>query len=196
VNTASRLQSVCQPGQVAVGEATHEATEGVFVYEELGPVTVKGKARPLAIWRPVAPRSRSALDVRDRPTTPFVGRSEELSKLRSAYRRAVAESSVQLVTVTGEPGSGKTRLIDELASFIDELPELVRWREGRCLPYGEGISFWALGEIVKADAGILETDGGPGPWLAGPGVSGQVEPPPVLARDGRGGPGRGRRTDR
>ena len=71
----------------------------------------------------------------------------------------VGESEIQLVTVTGEPGVGKTRLLGELRSWVDDRPELVYWRQGRCLPYGDGITFWALGEIVKAHAGILESDG-------------------------------------
>src|SRR5213079_3262603 len=69
------------------------------------------------------------------------------------------ESSLQLVTMTGEPGVGKTRLIAEFSRFVDNRPEIVWWRQGRCLPYGEGITFWALGEFVKAHAGILESDG-------------------------------------
>ena len=79
--------------------------------------------------------------------------------LHGLYRRAVREESVQLVIVTGEPGVGKSRLVRELFSFVDRQPDLVGWRQGRCLPYGDGIAFWALGEIVKAEAGILESDG-------------------------------------
>ena len=65
---------------------------------------------------------------------------------------------MQLVTVVGEPGIGKSRLVTELRTALDERPDIVTWRHGRCLPYGEGITFWALGEIVKAEAGILESD--------------------------------------
>ena len=65
---------------------------------------------------------------------------------------------MQLVTVVGEPGLGKSRIVAELFGYIDDQPELITWRQGRCLPYGEGITFWALGEIVKAHAGILESD--------------------------------------
>ena len=68
------------------------------------------------------------------------------------------ESTIQLVTVTGEPGVGKTRLLAEFRGWVDARPELVYWRQGRCLPYGDEITFWALGEIVKAHAGILESD--------------------------------------
>src|SRR3989442_13092521 len=93
-----------------------------------------------------------------RQALPSVGRGDEWFTLKAPSRRALRESSVQLVTVTGEPGVGKSRLLAEFRSYIDELPEIVRWRQGRCLPYGEGITFWALSEIVKAQAGILEAD--------------------------------------
>ncbi|MFB3739457.1 MAG: AAA family ATPase, partial [Candidatus Velamenicoccus archaeovorus] len=158
VNTASRLLRIAGAGETLVGEPTYRATEHAFAYEEREAVRVKGKAEPLAAWRAVEPRSRFGVDLRPRPETPFIGRREERSLLEGAFRRAVTGSSVQLVTVTGEPGVGKTRLIQELGSFVDEYPDLIRWRQGRCLPYGEGISFWALSEIVKAEAGILESD--------------------------------------
>ena len=78
--------------------------------------------------------------------------------LLETFLRTERESSVQLVTVIGEPGIGKSRLVTELRHSLDDRPEIVTWRQGRCLPYGEGITFWALGEIVKAEAGILESD--------------------------------------
>jgi predicted ATPase len=79
--------------------------------------------------------------------------------LQGVSGRALAEPSVQLVTIVGEPGVGKSRLVRELRSFVDARPELVAWRQGRCLPYGDGITFWALSEVLKAQAGILESDG-------------------------------------
>ena len=72
------------------------------------------------------------------------------------YQRALEERSVRLVTVSGEPGVGKSRLVREFRAFVDAQPELVNWRQGHCLPYGEGISFWALGEVLKAQAGVLQ----------------------------------------
>ena len=78
--------------------------------------------------------------------------------LKGVFDKTVAASSVQLVTVVGEPGLGKSRLVAELVAYVDSRPELVTWRQGRCLPYGEGITFWALGEILKAHTGILESD--------------------------------------
>jgi len=88
----------------------------------------------------------------------MVGRQIDLGIVTGAFQMAAQESTVQLVVIAGEPGAGKSRLVAELGSFVDSWPEPVRWRQGRCLPYGDGITFWALGEIVKAEAGILEND--------------------------------------
>ena len=90
--------------------------------------------------------------------TPLVGRRRELDTLLDAFERVRSGRSAQLVTLVGEPGIGKSRLVYELFQAVERDPELVYWRQGRSLPYGEGISFWALGEMVKAHAGILETD--------------------------------------
>ncbi len=158
VNTASRLQGVAPVGGVAVGEVTYRATRDLIEYEPLDPVTVKGKQEPIPVWRALAARSRFGVDV-ERPKTPFVGREDDLALLQQTYARMLRESSVQLLTITGEPGVGKTRLVAEFQGYVDDRPEIVSWRQGRCLPYGEGITFWALGEIVKSHAGILESDG-------------------------------------
>jgi class 3 adenylate cyclase/tetratricopeptide (TPR) repeat protein len=158
VNTASRLQGAAPVGGVLAGPATYAATREVFDYQPLDPVTLKGKAEPVPVFRAVAPRARLGTDVTRSLTTPLVGRQIDLGIVTGAFQKAVQESAVQLVVVAGVPGVGKSRLVAELLSFVDAWPELVRWRQGRCLPYGEGITFWALGEIVKAEAGILETD--------------------------------------
>jgi class 3 adenylate cyclase/tetratricopeptide (TPR) repeat protein len=158
VNTASRLEGVAPVGSVVVGEPTLRATRRLFNYQPLAPVRVKGKAEPLAIWRAVSARSRFGVAVERAPTTPFLGRMAELGVLQGIYARVLRETSTQLVTVVGEPGVGKSRLVWEFHSFIEAQPELVNWRQGHCLPYGEGVSFWALGEVLKAHAGILEFD--------------------------------------
>jgi class 3 adenylate cyclase/tetratricopeptide (TPR) repeat protein len=160
VNTASRLQGAAPVGAVVVGEITHRATRDVFRYEELAPVAVKGKSEPVALWRTIEARGRYGVDV-ERPRTPFVGREEDLGVLQQTLLRSIRDPGVQLVTITGEPGVGKTRLVAEFQAWVDDRPELVFWRQGRCLPYGDGIAFWALGEVVKAHAGILESDGPP-----------------------------------
>jgi class 3 adenylate cyclase/tetratricopeptide (TPR) repeat protein len=158
VNTASRLQGAAPVNGIAVSETTFRATERIFEYEELEPAAVKGKTDPLALYRPLAPRARFGSDVTRTHTTPLIGRELERPLLIGTFERSAQQRSCQLVTIVGEPGVGKSRLCAELFSYIDERPELITWRQGRCLPYGEGIAFWALGEIVKAECGILESD--------------------------------------
>jgi len=157
VNTAARLQSAAPVGAVLVDEQTMRSTESAITFEPLEPVAAKGKAEPIPVWR--ATHARSRVGQPEAAThTPFVGREHEQTLLLETLLRAERESSVQLVTVVGEPGIGKSRLVTELRATLDDRPELITWRHGRCLPYGEGITFWALGEIVKAEAGILESD--------------------------------------
>jgi hypothetical protein len=100
----------------------------------MDPVAVKGKPEPVSVWRAVSARSRFGVDVDIAPKTPFIGRDYDLGLLKMTYQRVMRESSIQLVTVVGEPGVGKSRLISELFSFIDEQDELVYWRQGRSLP--------------------------------------------------------------
>jgi class 3 adenylate cyclase/tetratricopeptide (TPR) repeat protein len=157
VNVAARLQSAAPVGTVLVDGPTVRSAEGAITFEPLEPVTAKGKADPIPVWRAV--HARSLVGQPEAATqTPFVGREHERTLLLESFLRAERESSVQLVTVVGEPGIGKSRLVTELRTALDDRPEIVTWRHGRCLPYGEGITFWALGEIVKAEAGILESD--------------------------------------
>jgi len=158
INTAARLQLVAPEMGVAVGLATYEATAAVFDYEELRPATLKGKAKPVRVFHAKAPRARFGTDLTRIHDSAFIGREIDLALLKGIFDKAVAADSVQLVTVVGEPGLGKSRIVAELGTYIDARPELIAWRQGRCLPYGEGITFWALGEIVKAHAGILESD--------------------------------------
>ena len=158
VNTASRLQHEAPPGTVLVDAATHRSTHRMFRYEERPPVAVKGKREPLAVWIALEPTGRIGTEFREHLGTSLVGREHELALLVNAFSRSVDEQTSQLVTIGGEPGVGKSRMVEELRRHIDSLPDLIRWRQGRCLPYGEGITYWALSEIVKAEAGILETD--------------------------------------
>jgi class 3 adenylate cyclase len=157
VNTAARIQSAAPVNGVAVGETTYRATSHIFEYEPLESVEVKGKSESLALWRAKAVRVRFGTDFAEH-VTPFVGRELERPLLIGIFERALQQRSVQLATIVGEPGVGKSRLVAELFAYMDAKPEIVRWRQGRCLPYGEGIIFWALGEIVKREAAILESD--------------------------------------
>jgi class 3 adenylate cyclase/tetratricopeptide (TPR) repeat protein len=158
VNTASRIQSQAPVNGVAVGEGTFRATERVFEYEPLDAIDAKGKSQPVAVWRALRPTARFGSDVIRSMTTPLVGRELDFTLLRGTLEKGIAEHSVQLVTVAGEPGIGKSRLVAELLAHADGLGELITWRQGRCLPYGEGITYWALGEILKAQAGIFDSD--------------------------------------
>jgi class 3 adenylate cyclase/tetratricopeptide (TPR) repeat protein len=158
VNTASRLQGAAPVNGVVVGEGTLAATKHAFEYEALEPALVKGKASPVPLWLVIAARARRGTDVRRGLASPLVGRELERSLLIGIFERSLHDESVQLVTIVGEPGVGKSRLVAELFSHVEDRPSLIRWRQGRCLPYGEAVTFWALSEIVKAEAGILETD--------------------------------------
>jgi class 3 adenylate cyclase/tetratricopeptide (TPR) repeat protein len=157
VNVAARLQSAAPVGAVIVDETTMRSAEGAIAFEPLEPVEAKGKAERIPVWRAREPRSRVG-QPEAAAHTPFVGREHERTLLLETFLRAERESSIQLVTIVGEPGIGKSRLVTELRTTLDDRPDVVTWRHGRCLPYGDGITFWAFGEIVKAEAGILESD--------------------------------------
>jgi class 3 adenylate cyclase len=158
VNTASRLQQVAPAGGVVVDKRTQHSTRVAIAYRELEPVQVKGKSEPIAIWLAVEAKSRFGVAFGAEQTSIFIGREHEMGLLTEAFRRATSLSSPQLVTIIGEPGVGKSRLVHELYRWIDDQPDLIWWRQGRCLSYGDGVSFWALGEIVKSHAGILESE--------------------------------------
>jgi class 3 adenylate cyclase len=158
VNTAARIQSAAAVNGVAVSEETYRQTERVFAYEALPPVDAKGKSEPLRVYRAIEARGRFGADLIRAQESLFVGREVEKSLLQGLFDRCARDSTVELVTLVGEPGVGKSRLCAELFRYIDLRPELIRWRQGRCLPYGEGITFWALGELVKSHAGVFESD--------------------------------------
>jgi class 3 adenylate cyclase/tetratricopeptide (TPR) repeat protein len=158
VNTAARLQEAAPKNGILVGETTYRATRDVIDYAETDPVVAKGKADPIGVWRALQARSRLGVDVARFHTTQLVGREHELSVLRETLQRALHEHMPQLLTVMGAPGIGKSRLVFELMQVVADRPELIVWRQGRSLPYGDGVSFWSLSEMVKAQAGILDGD--------------------------------------
>jgi class 3 adenylate cyclase len=156
VNTAARLESAAPVDGVLVDEWTFRATSRAIRYQDVAPVEAKGKSETVAAWLALEPRSIVPEQQRDQP--PLVGRDAEADALRVALDRARREPSTQLVSVIGEPGIGKTRLVEELLEYVGGVPDLITWRRGRSLSYGDGVAFWALGEMVKAQAGILESD--------------------------------------
>src|SRR3954447_21163787 len=158
INTAARLQTAAPVNGILVGEKTHGATEQHIEYRPREAIEAKGKQEPVPVWEVVAARSLFGVDVDLTPATRLVGRRRELDQLLDALARARAEHEPQLVTIVGVPGMGKSRLVQELSVRLEAEPELTRWRQGRSLPYGEGVTYWAFGEMVKAEAGILESD--------------------------------------
>jgi class 3 adenylate cyclase/tetratricopeptide (TPR) repeat protein len=158
VNTAARMQSAAPVGGILVGETTYRATRQAIEYRDAEAMIAKGKAEPVRVWEAVAARWRFGVDVAQLGGTELIGRGEELDILRDALGRARRERASQLVTLVGEPGIGKSRLVFELFKAVDAEPGLTYWRQGRSLPYGEGVTFWALSEMAKSHAGILETD--------------------------------------
>ncbi len=158
INTASRIQSVAPEMGVGVGLATYEATKPVVEYEELPPAILKGKAEPVRVFHAKASRAHLGVDLTRTHQGVYVGREIDLALLKGLFDKSLAASTVQLVTVVGEPGIGKSRIVAELLAHAQSRAPGLTWRQGRCLPYGDGVTFWALGEILKAHAGILETD--------------------------------------
>jgi class 3 adenylate cyclase/tetratricopeptide (TPR) repeat protein len=158
VNTAARLQSSAPVNGLLADETTYRATRHVIDWTSAEPVEAKGKSQPVEVWTAVAARSRFGVDVAHEARAELVGRDRELTVLRDAFGRARHERTPQLVTLVGVPGIGKSRLVYELSRIADDDPEIVTWRQGRCLAYGDGVTLWALVEIVKAQAGILEQD--------------------------------------
>ena len=151
MNTAARLQGGAPVDGIVVSEATFRATAHAFEYRSGEPVQAKGKSEPLLIWEVVGEK---AIASRPRPWRRLVGREREIEELWSAWERA-GEGPSQLVTVLGAPGIGKSRLLVELSNRV---PEDVAMHWGRCLSYGEGITYWPLTEIVRDAAGIASDD--------------------------------------
>jgi class 3 adenylate cyclase/tetratricopeptide (TPR) repeat protein len=158
VNTAARLQSAAPVNGILVGETTYRATRHVIDYREAAPVAAKGKAEPVPVWEALTPRAQIGVDVVQSARGPLVGRNRELALLVDTVHRVRDSREPQLVTLVGVPGIGKSRLTFELLQVLTADPDVSTWRQGRCLPYGDGVTFWPLGEIVKSHAEIFESD--------------------------------------
>ena len=152
VNLAARLQQVARPGEILIGPTAHRLAAASLVVEDAGPLELKGMGSALRAWRVV-----DAVDGPARPTgprAPLVGREAELELLENTFARTVRDRRAHLFTIFGEPGVGKSRLARE---FVDGL-ERASVLSGRCLPYGEGVTYWPLAEMIKAAAGISDDD--------------------------------------
>src|SRR5487761_2202937 len=159
VNTASRLQGAAPPDVVLVGEGTMHAASRAIVFEEAGDQLLKGKAAPVSAWRALrVVAERGGRGRSEAIEAPFVGRDDELRLLKDLYHATARDRRVRLVSVTGQGGIGKSRLAWEFLKYIDGLVEGVFWHHGRSPSYGSGITFWALGEMVRQRAGLAEGD--------------------------------------
>jgi class 3 adenylate cyclase/tetratricopeptide (TPR) repeat protein len=159
VNTAARIQAQAEPDSVLVGESTMRATQAAIVYEDAGPHNLKGKAEPIGLWRA---RRVVALRGGAQKSTgleaPFVGRDREFRLVKDLFHASADQGRAHLVSVWGIGGIGKSRLSWEFSKYVDGLARGVWWHRGRCLPYGEGVTYWALAEMVRSRAGIAEAE--------------------------------------
>src|SRR5205823_5049651 len=149
VNVAARLQQSAAPGAIMLGPGTRRLTVGAVEVEDVGSLEIR-PGEQIWSWRAVR-----VLEARQRrPRAPFVGREQELQLLANSYQRAVRDRRANLVTVFGDPGVGKSRLVEEFTAGVERATVLT----GRALPYGEGVAFWPIASMVKASAGITDDD--------------------------------------
>jgi len=157
VNTASRIQSVAEPGTVLVGETTMRVTQISIAYEDAGLHELKGKGEPVALWRVVRVVAGVGGAMKSQGLeAPFVGRDRELRMVKDLFHVSADEGKAHLVSIVGIAGIGKSRLSWEFYKYFDGLRTVFRWHRGRCLAYGEGVTYWALAEMVRGRAGIEE----------------------------------------
>jgi predicted ATPase/class 3 adenylate cyclase len=159
VNTAARIQSVADPGTVLVGDPTRRATEPTIAYEDAGAFELKGKEglTPLFKALRVVAGARGALKSTGLEA-PFVGRDGELRRIKDLFHACADDGKQQLISITGIAGIGKSRLGWEFYKYFDGLPQIVYWHRGRCLSYGEGVTYWALADMVRMRARIAEEE--------------------------------------
>ena len=159
VNTASRIQSVADPGTVFVGGATRRATEQAVVYEEAGDFELKGKDGLIPLWRALRVVSGARGSLKSTGLeAPFVGRGRELRQIKDLFHVCAEERKAHLISVTGIAGIGKSRLSWEFYKYFDGLPQLTYWHRGRCLAYGDGVTYWALADMVRMRCRIVEDE--------------------------------------
>ncbi|MFL5956020.1 MAG: adenylate/guanylate cyclase domain-containing protein [Solirubrobacterales bacterium] len=165
VNVAARLQAAGRPGSVTVGERTQRATAHTITYDALEPLELKGKAEPVPAYEATGVVAVQPARLRaPGGQAPLVGRSDELALLESIYGRVERERRPHLVTLVGAAGVGKSRLLRELDGRLKAREPAPNLRQGRCLPYGSTIVFWALGEVVRAECGIVDADAADVAW--------------------------------
>ena len=157
VNTAARIQSVAPPACCYVDESTKRATDAAVVYADVGSHELKGKAEPVQLYRALRVVAGVGGALKSEGLeAPFVGRDRELRLVKDLFHASAEERRAHLVSVTGIAGIGKSRLAWEFYKYMDGLSSVFRWHRGRCLSYGDGVAYWALAEMVRGRAGILE----------------------------------------
>jgi class 3 adenylate cyclase/predicted ATPase len=165
VNTASRVQAVAGPGQVLVGDTTRRATEPAIVYEDAGEHELKGRVGLHRLWRAIRVVSGARGSLRSEGLeAPFVGRDRELRQIKELFHTCEREHRSHLASVTGIAGIGKSRLVWEFYKYFDGLAQVIYWHRGRCLAYGEGVTYWALADMVRMRCRIAE-DEAPAPAM-------------------------------
>ena len=159
VNTAARVQTAADPGQVLTDGATRRLVEGGVGFADAGEHALKGKAEPAHLWRAVRVLAGMGGSQRvDGLEAPLTGRDAELRTIKELFHATAERRVPRLVVAAGPAGVGKSRLGWELRKYVEGLAEIVRWHGGRCLSYGEGVAFWALAEMVRQRLGIAEED--------------------------------------
>jgi class 3 adenylate cyclase/tetratricopeptide (TPR) repeat protein len=159
VNTASRIQSLAEPGTVLVGEPTRRATDQTIVYGDAGSHELKGKVGLFHLSHALRVVSGARGSLKQAGLeAPFVGRDGELRRIKDLFHTCADEGKQQLVSITGIAGIGKSRLAWEFYKYFDGLPQIVYWHRGRCLSYGEGVAYWALADMVRMRARIAEDE--------------------------------------
>ena len=159
VNTAARIQSAAQPGAVYVGDSTRRATEQTVVYEDAGTFELKGKEGSTQLFRALRIVSGLRGSLKSHGLeAPFVGRDRELRTIKDLFHASADERKARLLSVTGIAGIGKSRLGWEFYKYFDGIAETIYWHRGRCLPYGEGVTYWALADMVRMRCRIVEDD--------------------------------------
>ena len=159
VNTASRIQSAAEPGTVLVGESTKRATEETIAYEAAGSHELKGKIGLVSLHRALRVVSGARGSLKSSGLeAPFVGRDRELRQIKDLFHACADEGKAHLISITGIAGIGKSRLAWEFYKYFDGLAQVTYWHRGRCLSYGEGVTYWALADMVRMRARIAEDE--------------------------------------
>jgi class 3 adenylate cyclase/predicted ATPase len=159
VNTAARVQTAAEPGQVLVDVATRRLAGAGVGFADAGAHTLKGKAEPQRLWRATRVLAGMGGSQRvDGLEAPLTGRDAELRAIRELFHAAAERRVPRMVVVAGPAGVGKSRLGWELRKYLEGLADTVWWHAGRCLAYGDGVAFWALAEMVRQRLGIAEED--------------------------------------